>query len=93
MSALLYRINKIRNNIAHDLFYQLTFDEVFEIVKESARLGVDYSDETIFDNKDLSREYYGLEGLIRELFPNLFCHLIFINESKFEQDEMMNLMA
>jgi len=93
MASLLYKINKIRNNIAHDLYYKLTFDEVFALVEESAKLGVDYSDETIYNNKELSKEYYGLEGLIVELFPNLFAHLIWENENKFTQDEICNLMT
>ena len=93
MASLLHKINKIRNNIAHDLYYKLTFDEVFTLVEESAKLGIDYSDETIFNNKELSKEFYGLEGLIRELFPNLFAHLIWLNENKFTQEEINSLMA
>ena len=91
-ASLLHRINKIRNNIAHDLFYKLTFTEVFSIVEESAKIGVDYSDENIY-NIEVAEEYYGLEGLIKELFPNLFCHLIYINEDKFEQSEVLDLIG
>lgn len=93
MASLIRKINKIRNNIAHDLFYKLTFDEVFALVEESANLGVDYSDDTIFKDKQLSKEYYGLEGLIKELFPNLFSHLIWENENLFHQDEISSLLC
>ena len=87
MASLLRKINKIRNNIAHDLFYKLTFDEVFELVKESADLGVDYSDDSITD-KEFAKECYGLEGLIAELFPNLYVDLFAANENLFTQEEL-----
>ncbi len=92
MANLIRKINKIRNNIAHDLFYKLTFDEVFDLVEESAKLGVDYSDDSILD-KESAKEYYGLEGLISELFPNLYMELLFANENLFEQDEFLDFMG
>lgn len=93
MASLLYKLNKIRNNIAHDLFYELSFDEIFEIVQESARLGVDYSDESIYEDKEISRNDYGLEVLLCELFPNLFQHLLWENEHMFNQDEILSFMS
>ena len=89
-ASLLHKINRIRNNIAHDLYYKLTFDEVFSLVEDSAKIGVDYSDDTIFEDKKLSEEYYGLEGLIKELFPNLFLHILYVNENKFTQEEVLS---
>lgn len=86
--TLLVKINKVRNRIAHRLDYILTFDTVFELVDLSAKAGVDYSDETIFKNKKLSKEWYGIEGILDELFPNTFCHLLFRNEKYFGHNEL-----
>ena len=92
MANLIRKINKIRNNIAHDLFYKLTFDEVFDLVEESAKLGVDYSDDSILD-KESAKEYYGLEGLIGELFPNLYMDLFYCNEHLFGDEEFNNFLG
>lgn len=92
MANLIRKINKIRNNIAHDLFYKLTFDEVFDLVEESAKLGVDYSDDSITD-KEFAKECYGLEGLISELFPNLYMELFYANENLFAQDEFIDFLG
>lgn len=90
---LLKRINYFRNRIAHRLDYTLTFDTVFELVELSAKAGVDYSEETIFRNKKLSEEWYGITGILNELFPNTFCHLLYRNEQYFEDNEIMKYMC
>ena len=92
-TILLKAINKQRNKIAHDLNYLLTFDTVFSLVKLSSEAGVDYSDDTIFKNMKLSKEWYGIDGIINELFPNTFCHLLYNNEKYFIGDEIFNLMT
>lgn len=90
---LLVAINKLRNKIAHDLDFKLSFDELFGLVKMSAECGVDYSDDTIFDNRELSKEWYGIDGIINELFPNLFCHLLYRNEKYFNDMEIIDYMS
>ena len=85
---LLTLINKLRNKIAHILDFKFSFDEIFDIVKLSSECGVDYSDHTIYKNKKLSEEWYGVEGIITELFPNLFCHLLYKNEKYFNDTEI-----
>lgn len=90
---LLVAINKLRNKIAHDLDFKLTFDELFCLVKISAECGVDYSDHTIFDNRKLSEEWYGIDGIINELFPNLFCHLLHRNKKYFNDMEINDYMS
>lgn len=71
---LLKQINNHRNKIAHKLNYELSFDSMYELVKISAEAGVDYSDSTIYKNKMLSKEWYGITGIITEIFPNTFCY-------------------
>lgn len=90
---LLKSINKERNEIAHNLNYELTFDVVFHLVRMSGEAGVAYSDETIYRNKKLSSEWYGIDGIMIELFPNLFCHLFYQNEEYFEGNEIMKFMC
>lgn len=90
---LLIAINKERNNIAHNLNYILTFDTVYNLAKTSADAGVDYSESTIYKNKKLSEEWYGVNGILMELFPNIFCHLFYKNEKYFEGNEILSFMC
>lgn len=90
---LLKVLNKIRNEIAHNLNYALTFDTLYNLVKLSVEAGVEYSDSTIYDNKKLSKEWYGMEGIINELFPNTFSHLFYENEQYFENSEFLKYMT
>lgn len=89
---LLIKIKEIRNDIAHVLDYNISFNKLFNIVKLSAECGVDYSDSTIYKNRKLSKEWYGVKGLIDELFPNLFCHLLYENENYFKDEEIYKYM-
>lgn len=90
---LLVSINRLRNKIAHVLDFKFSFDELFDLVKMSVECGVDYSDHTIFDNRKLSKEWYGVGGIINELFPNLFCHLLYKNEKYFNDMEIYDYMS
>lgn len=88
---LLKSINGIRNKIAHKIDFKLSFDEIFKILLLSVKCGVVYSDSTIYKNKKLSKEWYGIDGIINELFPNFFCHLIYENEEFFEDSSIYTL--
>lgn len=90
---LLKAINKVRNEIAHNLNYILTFDCVYNLVVLSSKARVDYSDDTIHENKKLSLEWYGVDGIVSELFPNTFCHLFYNNENFFEGNEILNYIS
>lgn len=90
---LLKKINHFRNKIAHNLDCELTFDMVFELVELSAKAGVDYSDETIYRDRKLSEEWYGITGVLNELFPNTFCHLLYQNEQYFGKNELLDYMC
>lgn len=80
MAEYLLMINKVRNNFAHNLGYKFLFDDVFELVKKAGQVGIDFSDETIFEDKNLSSEWYGLKGVIQELFQNTAMDLSFLME-------------
>lgn len=91
--VLLVEINRVRNKIAHNLYYELTFDTMFKLVKLSSEAGIDYSDDTIFENKRLSFEWYNVSGIILELFPNTFSHLFEINEELFPNNEIFDFIT
>lgn len=75
--GLLREIGRVRNRMAHELLYKLEFPEAFEMVGLAARSGVDFSDDTIHTDAALSEEWYGLAGIIQELFQNLAQDLVY----------------
>lgn len=78
MFGLLKRIGRIRNQMAHELSYDLTFSEAFSLADFAAKSGVDFSDDTIHLDEVGSRNHYDLEGIIQELFQNLAQDLVFL---------------
>lgn len=75
-------INDIRNNYAHNLGYNVTKDELFTLAGKAGNAGVDFSDETIYRNKEASLEFYGIVGIIQEIFQNTAMDLSFILEEQ-----------
>ena len=90
---LLEKLNRVRHSIAHKLFYELTFNEVFDLVVLSSVAGVDYSDDTIFEDKETSEEWYGIAGAVNELFVNTFIFLFDTNEDLFPDGEELKYMS
>lgn len=80
LKEYLLMINNVRNNFAHNLGYKFSFSDFFKLVKKAGEVGIDFSDETIFENKDVSQQWYGLEGIIQELFQNTAMDLSFLME-------------
>lgn len=68
----LRRFNKIRNRFAHQLDYVLEFDTAFELVADLGGAGFDFSDETIYMDRDRSAEWYGVDGCITESVTSMF---------------------
>lgn len=63
-------INDIRNDYCHSLGHRTTFDEVFEYLKKWSNSGLEYTDETIYNNKTYSEECYGVKGILTETLSN-----------------------
>ncbi|MES0809213.1 hypothetical protein ABLO27_07015 [Roseibium sp. SCPC15] len=82
--GLLRKIGKLRNTMAHDLRYELSFQEIFELAKLASAAGVSFSDETIFNDEQRSREWYGASGILQELFQNLAQDLVCLFDPKLE---------
>ncbi len=81
IEAFLLTINDIRNNYAHNLGYALTFDELFILAEKAGQAGIDFSDETTCLDQELSKESYGEDGIIQEIFQNTAMDLSLIMES------------
>lgn len=80
LKEYLLEINRQRNRLAHRLGEQITFDSMFILVKQAAEAGIDFSDDTVHTNKELSMEHYGTQGIIQEIFQNTAQDLSFIME-------------
>jgi hypothetical protein len=48
------------------------------LAKLAANGGVDFSDETIYSDRDTSLEWYGIEGIVQEVFQNAAQDLLFL---------------
>lgn len=80
MGEYLKKVNKMRNKLAHNLGYSLSFEEVFSLCKDAHNAGVEFTDDTIHMNKELSKEWYGTESIIQEIFQNTAIDLAFVME-------------
>ncbi|WP_208599559.1 hypothetical protein [Desulfospira joergensenii] len=81
MASFLLEMNRIRNRLAHRLGEKITFDMMFNLARCAADGGVDFSDDSIYSNKELSRECYGTKAIIQEIFQNAAQDLSFIMEN------------
>lgn len=75
MKNFLLEINRLRNRLAHRLGEKITFETAFELAGWAAGAGAEFSDEVIFTNKDLAREWYDVEGTLQEIFQNIAIEL------------------
>jgi hypothetical protein len=89
----LLAINKLRNKLAHELHFKVTFDDAFTLVTEAADAGIDFSDNTIHEDRVKSEEWYGTEGVLIEVITNTFQHLVWQNEASFSRDEVSELLG
>lgn len=93
MENLLLEINKIRNKMAHNMEYRLSFDDLYNLIIVSYNAKVNYSDDNISEEYYCKRYYFDENETIgvTELMSNTFHKMIimtgiFTNE---EIDEML----
>ncbi len=91
--CLLLAINALRNKIAHQLHFNVTFDDAFSLVKTAAEAGVDFSDDTIYANRQLSEQWYGTNGVLTEVISNTFQELVWQNEHIFSKSEISSFLG
>ena len=70
-------LNNIRNRLAHKLDTPISFDEVFDLAKLAAQGGIEFSDSTIYLDRDKSEKWYGVKGIIQEVFQNAAQDLLY----------------
>jgi hypothetical protein len=63
-------LNDVRNRLAHKLDTPITFAEAFSLAELAAGGGIDFSDETIYLDPEKSEQWFGIEGIIQEIFQN-----------------------
>lgn len=78
MACFLLEVNNIRNRLAHELDKPISFDEAFLLAKKAANAGVEFSDDTIHSDREKSEEWYGIHGIIQEVFQNASQDLLFL---------------
>ena len=62
------------------------------MIKLSVSAEIIYSDDAIWNNMYYSKEFYGLNGIMDELFVNSFSKLLEDNINFFEIDELYNFI-
>lgn len=90
---LLININQIRNKLAHRLGFNISFVMLFNLVQKAYYAGVDFSDDTIYLDRNECEQNYGISGVINELMCNTFYQLVWNNEDLFTEDEINNFLC
>jgi len=90
---LLNSYNQVRNKIAHDFKFKFDFDIFFDLAQKAGIAGVDFSDETIYENKELSQDWYDISGIINEVVVNTFFHLVYRNQELFPDDDVHRFLC
>ena len=93
LERLLLAINSLRNKIAHQIHFTVTFSDAFKLVRIAAAAGVDFSDDTIHLDKQRSKEWYGTIGILTEVVSNTFHELVWRNEAVFSQEEISDFLG
>ncbi len=88
MAEGLNALNDVRNDFAHILGHKLTFDDAFDLVGKVARAGFIFTDDNIWDDRQLSQEWYGIDGVIDEVVRNIYLDLAFILNENGGEDYM-----
>ena len=77
-APLYLRLDDIRNDFAHTLGHELVFDDAFQLVKDMAAVGFDFSDDTIHLDRAKSEEWYGIWGCLIEALNDFYFDLAWI---------------
>lgn len=89
----LLAVNRLRNKVAREIGFAVSFSDAFALVTPVAAAGVDFSDDTIHKGRHLSEEWYGTHGILREVVGNTFHELLYCNEHLFTEEEFDEYLA
>ena len=90
---VLLAVNSLRNKMAHQLHFKVTFSDSFDLVQVAAQAGIDFSDDTIHADRKLSEEWYGTAGVLTEVISNTFQHLVWMNEELFSKEDISDFFG
>jgi hypothetical protein len=68
-------LNDCRNDFAHILGQDITFDRVFTLAQKAAHAGFDFSDDTIHQDQNKAEEWYGIDGGLQEILNSFYFDL------------------
>ena len=72
----LNNLNDLRNDFAHILGQDITFDRIFMLVQKAVHAGFDFSDDTIQD-RNKAEQWYGINGGLIEILNSFYFDLAF----------------
>jgi len=90
MACFLHEVNGIRNRLAHKLDTPISFEEAFYLAQKAAAGGIDFTDDTIHSDRVKSEEWYGIHGIVQEVFQNTSQDLLFMLEG---DDHITNFVS
>ncbi len=90
---ILLAMNSLRNRLAHQLEFSVTFDEAFVLAQTAAKAGADFSDDTIHEDRKLSEEWYSTAAVLTEVISNTFQHLMWMNEDLFSKEDISEFLG
>ena len=88
MAEGLKAYNSLRNDLAHILGYKFTFSDVFDLAGKVARAGFVFTDDTIWLDRKLAQEWYGMNGVINEVTKNIYLDLALVLRENGGEDYM-----
>lgn len=68
-------LNNLRNDFAHILGHTITIDLVFDLTNKAASAGFEFSDDTLWQDRQKAEEDYGIHGCIVEVLNSLYVDL------------------
>ena len=71
-------LNDLRNDFAHILGQDVTFDRVFTLARKAAHAGFDFSDDTIHQDRNKAEEWYGIDGGLLDILNSFYFDLALI---------------
>ncbi len=69
LASFLKNLNTMRNRFAHRLGFRLSYDDIFGLVVEAAKAGVEFTDD-VDKNIEFARDAYEPQLLLQTVFDN-----------------------
>lgn len=68
-------LNNLRNDFAHVLGQDISFDRVFSLAQKAAHAEFDFSDDTLHQDRATAEEWYGIDGCLLEVLNSFYFDL------------------